>query len=99
MLLPTALGVPRPSAVVPETMAGGDIRNSRSVAIAGFPVLKDFQPALAAENLVAAAAALGFPVEVRPLLLGTRVNGEADVSSLALARRFEDAAFRNAVAA
>jgi glycerol-3-phosphate dehydrogenase subunit B len=99
MLLPTALGVPRPSAVVPETMAGGDIRQSRSVAIAGFSVLKDFQPTLAAENLQAAATALGFPLTVRALHLSTSVNGEADVSSLALARRLEDTAFRNAVAA
>ena len=99
MLLPTALGVPRPSAVVPETMAAGDIRKSRSVAVAGFSVLKDFQPDLAAENLQAAAAALGFGMTVRPLHLNTRVNGEADVSSLALARRLEDTAFRNAVAA
>ena len=30
MLLPTALGVPRPSAVVPETMAGGDVRSARA---------------------------------------------------------------------
>src|SRR5204862_311337 len=37
ILLPTALGVPRPSAVVPETMAGGDLRSAGHVAIAGLP--------------------------------------------------------------
>ena len=31
LLLPTALGVPRPSAVVPETMAGGDLRDDAAV--------------------------------------------------------------------
>jgi glycerol-3-phosphate dehydrogenase subunit B len=99
VLLPTALGVVRPSAVVPQTMAGGDVSKLRSVAIAGLPVLKDFHPALAAENLQAAASGLGFDLEVRALQLNTRVNGEAEVSSLALARRFEDPSFRNAVAA
>jgi glycerol-3-phosphate dehydrogenase subunit B len=95
MLLPTAIGVPRPSAVVPETMAGGDVRRLGPVLIAGFGVLKDFHPALAAENLQAAAYAL----EARPVLLDAPVGGQADVGALALARRFEDAAFRGAVAA
>ena len=95
MLLPTAIGVPRPSAVVPETMAGGDVRRLGPVLIAGFGVLKDFHPALAAENLQAAAYAL----EARPVLLNASAGGQADVGALALARRFEDAAFRGAVAA
>ena len=59
MLLPTAIGVPRPSAVVPETMAGGDVRDIGPVAIAGLGVLKDFHAALAAENLQAATTAYG----------------------------------------
>ena len=95
MLLPTAIGVPRPSAVVPETMAGGDVRRLGPVLIAGFGVLKDFHAALAAENLQAAAYAL----EARPVLLDAPVGGQADVGAVALARRFEDAAFRGAVAA
>ena len=95
MLLPTAIGVPRPSAVVPETMAGGDVRRLGPVLIAGFGVLKDFHPALAAENLQASTYAL----EARPVLLNAPVDGQADVGALALARRFEDAAFRGAVAA
>ena len=95
MLLPTAIGVPRPSAVVPETMAGGDVRRLGPVLIAGFGVLKDFHPALAAENLQASAYAL----EARPVLLNASAGGQADVGALALARRFEDAAFRGAVAA
>lgn len=95
MLLPTAIGVPRPSAVVPETMAGGDVRRLGPVLIAGFGVLKDFHAALAAENLQAAAYAL----QARPVLLDAPVGGQADVGALALARRFEDAAFRGAVAA
>ena len=106
MLLPTAIGVPRPSAVVPETMAGGDLRAVGPVAIAGLGVLKDFHAALAAENLQAATAACGRTVEARPVLLNPPVGGvgpvaagQADVGALALARLFEDAAFRVAIAA
>ncbi len=99
MLLPTAIGVPRPSAVVPETMASGDVRSSVSLVIAGLRELKDFHPALAAENLQAASAAAGRDVSARPVLLNAPVGSEVDLSSLALARRFEDPAFREAVAA
>jgi glycerol-3-phosphate dehydrogenase subunit B len=99
MLLPTAIGVPRPSAVVPETMAGGDVRDLGPVVIAGLSVLKDFHPTLAAENLQAATTADGRAVQARPVLLNPPVGGQADVSALALARRFEDATFRIAVAA
>jgi glycerol-3-phosphate dehydrogenase subunit B len=99
MLLPTALGVPRPSAVVPETMAAGDLRSAGSLLIAGFGVLKDFHPALVAENLEAATAARGRAVRARPVLLNPPTTGGADVGALALARQFEDAAFRDAVAA
>jgi len=99
MLLPTAIGVPRPSAVVPETMAGGDVREAGPVVIAGLSVLKDFHPALAAENLQAATTAYGRAVEARPVLLNPPADGQADVNALGLARRFEDAAFRGAVAA
>jgi glycerol-3-phosphate dehydrogenase subunit B len=99
MLLPTAIGVPRPSAVVPETMAGGDVRDLGPVVIAGLSVLKDFHATLAAENLQAATTAHGRAVQARPVLLNPPVGGQADVSALALARRFEDATFRTAVAA
>jgi glycerol-3-phosphate dehydrogenase subunit B len=99
MLLPTAIGVPRPSAVVPETLAVGDVRTVGSMAIAGLRVLKDFHPAIAAENLRAATAAAGLAVAARPVMLSTPVDGEADVGSLSLARHFEDRAFREKVAA
>lgn len=41
LLLPTALGVPRPSAIVPETMAGGDLRAGGPVVVAGFRAFRD----------------------------------------------------------
>ncbi|MBV9093286.1 MAG: glycerol-3-phosphate dehydrogenase subunit GlpB [Streptosporangiaceae bacterium] len=99
MLLPTAIGVPRPSAVAPETMAGGDVRTAGPMAIAGLGVFKDFHPALAAENLQAATAAYGRPVQARPVLLDLPSAGQPDFGAVGLARRFEDAAFRSQVAA
>ena len=47
LLLPTALGALRPSALVPETMAAGDAAGLGRVAIVGTPALRDFHPACA----------------------------------------------------
>src|SRR5918994_3958519 len=54
MLLPSALGVPRPTAVVPQTMAAGDLRDSAPVCVVGLRSLKDFHAALLADNLTRA---------------------------------------------
>jgi glycerol-3-phosphate dehydrogenase subunit B len=99
LLLPTAIGVPRPSAVVPETMAGGDVRRAGPLVIAGLGVLKDFHPSIAAENLQAATTADGRAVQARPVMLHPPANGQADIGALGLARQFENEAFRRAVAA
>jgi glycerol-3-phosphate dehydrogenase subunit B len=59
LLLPTAVGVPKPAAMAPSTMLAGDLRAGGaggSFCIAGFRQLKDFHPALAADNLSAAHA-------------------------------------------
>jgi glycerol-3-phosphate dehydrogenase subunit B len=56
MLLATAIGVPRPSALVPETMAAGDLRQAARIVVVGFRGMKDFHPALIAENLARASA-------------------------------------------
>lgn len=95
LLLPTAIGVPRPSAVVPETMAAGDLRDGGPVCVVGFRALKDFHPALLADNLGrsrigagARAAELDLVPERRP-----------DVNALEFARALDDAAFRGEVIA
>jgi glycerol-3-phosphate dehydrogenase subunit B len=90
MLLPTALGVPRPSAVVPQTMAAGDLRNVRDVAVAGLRALKDFHATLVAENLTVAGTADGRRVEATPVTLDLPTDGEADVGTLSWARRLEN---------
>jgi glycerol-3-phosphate dehydrogenase subunit B len=91
-LLPTAVGVLRPSALVPETMAEGDMRRREPVCIVGTPVLRDFHANLCAANLRAA----------RIVARGVEVDLEvdrADANALGLARRFDDPDFRAAFAA
>jgi glycerol-3-phosphate dehydrogenase subunit B len=95
LLLPTAVGVPRPSAVVPETMAGGDLRDDAPVCVVGFRALKDFHAALLADNLERS----GMGVRARGFELDLRPEGRADANALGFARAFEQEAFRNAVVA
>jgi glycerol-3-phosphate dehydrogenase subunit B len=93
LLLPTALGVPRPSAVVPATMAAGDLRDRGPVCVVGFRPLKDFHAALLADNLARAGVrARAFELDIAP-------EGRADPNSLAYARGFDDPAFRAEVIA
>jgi glycerol-3-phosphate dehydrogenase subunit B len=92
LLLPTALGVARPSALVPETMAAGEVREGRPYCIVGMRVLRDFHAALCADNLARAGmAARGIAVEVE--------IGRPEANALGLARRFDDPAFRAEFAA
>jgi glycerol-3-phosphate dehydrogenase subunit B len=91
-LLPTALGALRPSALVPETMAGGDARESTPVCVVGLPVLKDFYPSLCAGNLRRAG------LEARAVAIEVDV-GRVEANPLVLARRFDDEQFRAGFAA
>ncbi|MGH3141760.1 MAG: anaerobic glycerol-3-phosphate dehydrogenase subunit B, partial [Gaiellales bacterium] len=92
MLLATAVGAAKPSALVPETMAGGDLRAGGRFVFVGLEGLKDFYPAYLAENLGQVSAVSARAVELAPPL-----GREADVGSLGFARRFEEPAFRDAV--
>jgi glycerol-3-phosphate dehydrogenase subunit B len=93
LLLPTAVGVPRPSAVVPETMAGGDLRRNAPIFVVGFRGFKDFHPALLAETLRrTGTAARSAELDIVP-------EGRVDVNSLGYARAFDDPAFRAEVTA
>jgi glycerol-3-phosphate dehydrogenase subunit B len=97
LLLPTAVGVPKPSAAVPETMAAGDLRGGGSFLIAGLPGLKDFYPLYLADNLRGASVPSGASVSTRGVELDVPTDGLAEVGQLAFARWFEDAEFRKAV--
>ncbi len=93
LLLPTAVGVPRPSAVVPETMAGGDLSDQTAICIVGFRALKDFHPALAADMLTRAG------VQARGVELDLVPERRADVNALGFGRAFDDPVFRGDVTA
>jgi glycerol-3-phosphate dehydrogenase subunit B len=95
LLLPTAVGVPRPSAVVPETMARGDLRAGGPVCVVGFRALKDFHPALLADNLVRSAVGVG----ARAVELDLAPEQRSDVNALGFARVFDEEAFRRMVVA
>jgi glycerol-3-phosphate dehydrogenase subunit B len=89
MRLPTAVGVLRPSAAVPETMAAGDLSAGGEVCVVGFRALKDFHPVLLADNLARVAG-----VRARGLELNVSPEDRVDVNALGFARAFDDAAFR-----
>jgi glycerol-3-phosphate dehydrogenase subunit B len=86
-LLPTAVGVLRPSALVPETMAGGDALEMTRVCIVGTRALRDFHPSICAANLAQAGIAS------RSVSIELTLD-RADANALGLARRFDDAAWR-----
>jgi glycerol-3-phosphate dehydrogenase subunit B len=91
MLLPTAVGVRRPSAVVPETMAGGDVAEG-DVCVVGFRALKDFHALLLADNLNRLGG-----VSARAVELDLTPEGRADVNALGFAHAFDDPGFRGQV--
>jgi glycerol-3-phosphate dehydrogenase subunit B len=91
MLLPTAVGAPRPSALAPETMARGELNDKSPICIVGVPRLRDLHASLCAANL----ARLG--IEARAVQLEIE-DGRAEMNALGLARRFDDPAFRAEIA-
>ena len=91
-LLPSAIGALRPSALVPETMAGGDAASGERVCVVGSRALRDFHAALCAANLRRAA------IDARAVDIELEVD-RADENALGLARRFDDPAWRAGFAA
>ena len=88
LLLPTAAGAAKPSAVVPESFAGGDLRKGGSFVFVGFRGLKDFYPAYLAENVAQ------FGCEARALEVVRPPGPGADLNALRLARELDRPAFR-----
>jgi glycerol-3-phosphate dehydrogenase subunit B len=86
MLLATAIGVPRPSALVPETMATGDLRQASRIVVVGFRGMKDFYPALIAENLTRAT---GGAVNVRAAQIDPPAGLGGESGTLRLARSLD----------
>ena len=92
-LLPTAVGVPKPSALVPETMVAGDLRSGGRFVFVGLRGLKDFHASYLAENL--ARAELPAQVSTRTIELDPPHGRNADPGSVGFARRFEEPQFRD----
>lgn len=93
-LLPTALGALRPSALVPDSMAAGEVSSGARILIASIRGFRDFFPQLVAANL--AAAPLGLDVH------SIEVDWSGDTTDLApqrLWRRLEQPEVRRQLAA
>ncbi|HEX3629532.1 MAG TPA: anaerobic glycerol-3-phosphate dehydrogenase subunit GlpB [Candidatus Dormibacteraeota bacterium] len=93
LLLPTATGSPKPSCLMPVSMGAGDLRRPDPIIFCGFEGYEDFVPELAASNL---SRSWGRSVRAIRVRL-PRFEPGRQVSSIDLARSFEDAAFRQDV--
>jgi glycerol-3-phosphate dehydrogenase subunit B len=93
VLLPTTVGAAKPSAVVPETMAAGDLRSDAPMLIVGFRVLRDFHAPYLADNVTRVGA------PAKALVLDRRVDARPEANSMGLARAFDDPASRAEIAA
>jgi glycerol-3-phosphate dehydrogenase subunit B len=83
VLLPTAVGAAKPAAVIPETMAPGDLRDGAPMLVVGFHVLRDFHAAYLADNVARGG------VPARALVLERGVDRRPEANSLAVARAFD----------
>jgi len=92
VLLPTAVGALRPAALLPATMAAGDMRLGGELLLAGFRELRDFFPPLAAANL----SAQGFPARGIYLRLPP-IDRKLDFNTRVFAQLFDQPAFREDV--
>jgi glycerol-3-phosphate dehydrogenase subunit B len=92
-LLPTAIGSPKPSCLVPRSMAAGDLRRPEPMVLCGFDGYEDFVPELAASNLTRSQQSPVRSIRVRL----PRFEPGRQFGSIDLARSFEDPAFRHEV--
>jgi glycerol-3-phosphate dehydrogenase subunit B len=80
-------------------MAAGDLRSGGQFLIVGFRNLKDFYPALLADNLARASVPGQAPLAARSLVLDPPGHAaEADMAPLDFARAFDQPGFRAALA-
>ena len=96
-LVPTAVGVAKPTALLPETMAAGDLRRGGRFVFVGLRGLKDFYPAYLADNLARAPVPGGAEIFTRVVELEPPLGSAGDVSGLGFAQRFEQPDFRESV--
>ena len=88
-LQPTALGALRPTCLVPQTMAAGDLSGGGSVLVVGLRGFRDFHAPLLAENLALANPPSG--AEIRARSVEVSLFGDPrDLRPQLLARRLEE---------
>jgi glycerol-3-phosphate dehydrogenase subunit B len=97
LLLPTAIGTPKPSCLVPDSMAAGDLRRDEPIVFCGFSGYEDFVPELAASNLARAWGRGDQSVRALRVALPGFEPGRL-FTSIDLARSFESETFRREVA-
>jgi len=97
LLLPTAIGTPKPCCLVPDSMAAGDLGRDEPIVFCGFSGYEDFVPELAASNLTRAWGRGDRWVRALRLALPGFEPGRL-FTSIDLARSFENDAFRREVA-
>jgi glycerol-3-phosphate dehydrogenase subunit B len=95
-LLPTATGTAKPCCLAPASMTAGDLSRPQPIVLCGFTGYQDFAPEFAASNLKRQWGAADVSA-VRVTAPG--YGPDRLFTSIDLARSFEDAAFRDAVAA
>jgi glycerol-3-phosphate dehydrogenase subunit B len=95
LLLPSAIGVPRPTYLAPQTMVKGDLRKGGNTVVVGFSNLKDFFPSMCAENLSSQCKNLGIRLDVRALSIKPPHFQGADTSPMDFTRAFERESFRS----
>ncbi|MEA5053125.1 MAG: glycerol-3-phosphate dehydrogenase subunit GlpB [Propionicimonas sp.] len=99
-LFPTAVGAVRPTCLVQPSMLAGECVAGAQFAIVGLRRLKDFHPALIAQNLARTTLPDGGRLTARPVMVDVLARaGESDSSGLAFARAFDDPGFRGRFAA
>jgi glycerol-3-phosphate dehydrogenase subunit B len=93
VLLSTAIGVARPSALVPQTMRGGDLRAGGRFVFVGLRGFKDFHPSLIADNL--AQARVPIALTARAVELALPRDRLGDLGGRRLAERFDGSEYRD----
>ncbi|GAA1376006.1 glycerol-3-phosphate dehydrogenase subunit GlpB [Luteococcus sanguinis] len=94
VLLPTAVGALRPTALVPPSMAAGAAEAGKKYCFVGIRQLKDFYPQLVADNLNRTELPDGGRVTARHAMIDFEARAEADSNALTIARALDDPAQR-----
>lgn len=88
--LPTAVGALRPTALAQPSMMAGEVVAGKKYLIVGLARLKDFYPALVAENLARTPVPGGGSVEARHITVDLVARkGEVDTTGLNFARALD----------